>query len=156
MEIKKIEKKSFKDHLGLKKIIVDYFKYLYREEIQLGEKIDFEGHGEYIISLVTEDDSQNMMVALKKNVVTGFIMYDKYNFKNIVNGRICELYVDPSARRNNIGSRLVFLAEKELAMRSYYITADKDAIKFWEKKGYYDIKETADNGCSIFIKNSIG
>lgn len=153
MEIKKIEKHTFKNHLELKKIIVDYFKYLYREEIQLGEKIDFEGHGEYVISLVTKDNDRNMMVALEKDVIVGFIMYDKYNFKNIIQGRICELYVDPSARKTYIGSKLVFSAEKELAMKSYYITADKDAVKFWSKNGYHNTNETADNGCNIFIKH---
>ena len=153
MKIKKVEKNTFKNYLELNKIIVDYFEYLYREETKLGKKYDFKGHGKYVVSLVTKDDSQNMMIALEKEVIVGFIMYDKYNFKNTVNGRICELYVDPSARKTNIGSKLVSLAEKELAMKSYYITVDKDAVKFWKKNGYHDTKETADNGNSIFIKN---
>lgn len=153
MEIKKIEKETFKKYLGLKKIITDYFKYMYREEVQLGEEIDFEELVEYVIFLVTKGNKRSMTIALEKDVVLGFIMYDKYSFKGVTNGRICELYVDPSTRKTNIGSKLVSLAEKELAMKSYYITADKDALKFWEKNGYHDIKETAENGNSIFIKN---
>ncbi|UUV18339.1 GNAT family N-acetyltransferase [Fusobacteria bacterium ZRK30] len=153
MEIKKIKKETLKDYLGLKKIIVDYFKYLYREDIQAGKKYNLEDHGEYVISLVTGDNNTNMMIALEKDVILGFIMYDKYNFKNIVHGRICELYVDPNARNIDIGTRLVFLAEEVLATKSYYITADKDAVNFWKKNGYHHIKETANNGCGIFIKN---
>ena len=153
MEIKKIEKETLKNYLGLKKVIVDYFKYLYREDILAGKKYNFEEHGEYVISLVTGDNDTNMMVASENDIILGFIMYDKYNFKNIVHGRICELYVDPGARNTDIGSKLVLLAEEELATKSYYITADKDAVNFWKKNGYHHIKETANNGCGIFIKN---
>ena len=153
MEIKKIERETLKNYLGLKKIIVDYFKYLYREEILAEKKYNFEDHGEHVISLVTKDNDTNMMIVSENDIILGFIMYDKYNFKNIVHGRICELYVDPNARNTNIGSKLVTLAEEELAAKSYYITADKDALNFWKKNGYHHIEETADNGNRIFIKN---
>lgn len=153
MKIKKIEKETLKDYLGLKKIIVDYFKYLYREDIQAGKKYNFEEHGEYVISLVSGDSDTSMMIALEKDIILGFIMYDRYNFKNIVHGRICELYIDPDVRNIDIGTRLVLLAEEELATESFYITADKDAVNFWKKNGYHYIHETADNGCDIFIKN---
>ncbi|WP_028855999.1 GNAT family N-acetyltransferase [Psychrilyobacter atlanticus] len=153
MKIKKIEKETLKDYLGLKKIIVDYFKYIYRGDILSGKKYNFEDHGEHVMSLVTEDNDTNMMVASENGIILGFIMYDRYNFKKTVTGRICELYVDPNARNTNIGSKLVTLVEEELATKSYYITADKDAVNFWKKNGYHHIDETADNGNRIFIKN---
>lgn len=153
MKIEKIEKETLKDYSGLKKIIAEYFKYIYREEIQSGKKYNFEEHGEHVISLVTEGSGTNMMVAVENKLILGFIMYDRYSFKNLIRGRICELYVDPKVRNKNIASKLVFLAEETLAANSYYITADKDAVNFWKKKGYRYIEETADNGNSIFIKN---
>ena len=67
-------------------------------------------------------------------------------------GTILEIGVSRSARNHGLGKLLVDHAESGMSVPNYYVCAYGPAERFWEKCGYVDSGELAENGLKLMVK----
>lgn len=102
-------------------------------------------------------------VAKKQDKVVGFIIYqinskERGDEERLGSGYIAEFYVDSEYRRFGLGSLLLQNAEKTmkaLGVNDVYLTSvDQEGVKiFYEKNGYINTHQIADNDQEIFEKS---
>ena len=67
-------------------------------------------------------------------------------------GTILEIGVVPGCRGKGYGKAMTEFAESSMAEVAKYVCAYGPAEAFWEKCGYRESGETAENGLKIFVK----
>lgn len=67
-------------------------------------------------------------------------------------GTILEIGVSQAYRGRGIGGQLAAYAESQMAVEEYYVCAYGPAERFWQKCGYHDSGEIAENGLKLFVK----
>ena len=112
-----------------------------------------------------------MFELCRKNVISGGIAYQgdpigfvlwgmdtaDFPFSNKPGfGTILEIGMIPSMRGRGLGGQLVEYAERALGCDDYDICAYGPAERFWQKRGYADTGEIAENGLKILAKHGSG
>lgn len=148
IDIKTLTKVQFNQQIELVK--------LYFEEIE-NEILDDDSATSYINNIekqLEKHQTLHFFVSEDNGLINGFLLGNTlYNYNNEECSFILELYVSKENRLQGIGRKLVEKFES-ISKDVIYLTANKDAEKFYRSIGYIatnDIDE--DNGNNVYKKN---
>lgn len=148
IDIKTLTKVQFNQQIELVK--------LYFEEIE-NEILDDDSATSYINNIekqLEKHQTLHFFVLEDNGLINGFLLGNTlYNYNNEECSFILELYVSKENRLQGIGRKLVEKFES-ISKDVIYLTANKDAEKFYRSIGYIatnDIDE--DNGNNVYKKN---
>ena len=148
IDIKTLTKVEFNQLIELVK--------LYFEEIE-NEILDDDSATSYINNIekqLEKHQTLHFFVSEDNGLINGFLLGNiLYNYNNEECSFILELYVSKENRLQGIGRKLVEKFES-ISKDVIYLTAHKDAEKFYRSIGYIatnDIDE--DNGNNVYKKN---
>ncbi len=129
---------------------------LYFEEIE-NEILDDDSATSYLYNVekqLEKYQALHFFVSEDNGLINGFLLGNTlYNYNNEECSFILELYVNKANRLQGIGRKLVEKFES-ISKDVIYLTANKDAEKFYRSIGYIatnDIDE--DNGNNVYKKN---
>ena len=129
---------------------------LYFEEIE-NEILDDDSATSYINNIekqLEKHQTLHFFVSENNGLINGFLLGNTlYNYNNEECSFLLELYVSKENRLQGIGRKLVEKFES-ISKDVIYLTANKDAEKFYRSIGYIatnDIDE--DNGNNVYKKN---
>ncbi len=104
---------------------------------------------------------------LEKGIISGCILWDKEPLgfalwqidskespfaQHLGWGTILEIGIVPAHRGKGYGGELVRHAEIAMDAKQNYVCAYGPAEAFWQRCGYCDSGETAENGLKLFVK----
>lgn len=128
---------------------------LYFKEIE-NEILDDESAMEYINNIeeqLKKYETLHFLISYDKNIVNGFLLCNTlYQYNNELCSFILELFVCCENRLQGIGRKLVEEFE-QISQNVIYLTASKDAEKFYKSLGYIETNNIdKDNGNKVYKK----
>ena len=148
IEIKTLTKVQFNQLIELVK--------LYFEEIE-NEILDDDSAASYLYNVekqLEKHQTLHFFVSEDNGLINGFLLGNTlYNYNNEECSFILELYVSKENRLQGIGRKLVEKFES-ISKDVIYLTANKDAEKFYRSIGYIATNVIdKDNGNNVYKKN---
>ena len=147
IDIKTLTKVQFNQLIELVK--------LYFEEIE-NEILDDDSATSYLNNIekqLEKHQSLHFFVSEDNGLINGFLLGNTlYNYNNEECSFILELYVSKADRLQGIGRKLVEKFES-ISKDVIYLTANKDAEKFYRSIGYIETNDIdKDNGNNVYKK----
>ena len=129
---------------------------LYFEEIE-NEILDDDSATSYLYNVekqLEKHQALHFFVSEDNGLINGFLLGNTlYNYNNEECSFILELYVNKANRLQGIGRKLVEKFES-ISNDVIYLTANKDAEKFYRSIGYITTNNIdKDNGNNVYKKN---
>ena len=148
IDIKTLTKVQFNQLIELVK--------LYFEEIE-NEILDDDSATSYLNNVekqLEKYETLHFLISENNNKIDGFLLGNTlYNYNNEECSFILELYVSKENRLQGIGRKLVEKFES-ISKDAIYLTANKDAEKFYRSIGYITTNNIdKDNGNNVYKKN---
>ena len=148
IDIKLLTKLEFNQLIELVKL---YFK-----EIE-NEMLDDDSAASYLINVekqLEKYETLHFLISENNNKIDGFLLGNTlYNYNNEECSFILELYVSKENRLQGIGRKLVEKFES-ISKDVIYLTANKDAEKFYRSIGYITTNNIdKDNGYNVYKKS---